>query len=156
MSLFKKHYAKYLIYYTIYNINCIYKQLKNPKPKNRAFSTGPQWEPVLKSPERSPPQRAGPFSTGPWLEPGGYASVSVDRVEKGCGNVPLDIEGGDGEKTLGEAEKTFICWRKRFIIIPQHRFVCDFTSYIIYYELKLKKSLLTKLIIVFFAGTPPT
>ena len=71
--------------------------------------------------------------------PGGYASVSVDRVEKGCGNVPLDIEGGDGEKTLGEAEKTFICWRKRFIIIPQHRFVCDFTSYIIYYVLKLKK-----------------
>ena len=88
--------------------------------------------------------------------PGGYASVSVDRVEKGCGNVPLDIEGGDGEKTLGEAEKTFICWRKRFIIIPQHRFVCDFTSYIIYYVLKLKKSLLTKLVIVFFAGTPPT
>jgi hypothetical protein len=88
--------------------------------------------------------------------PGGYASVSVDRVEKGCGNVPLDIEGGDGEKTLGEAEKTFICWRKRFIIIPQHRFVCDFTSYIIYYVLKFKKSLLTKLVIVFFAGTPPT
>jgi len=27
--------------------------------------------------------------------PGGYASVSVDRVEKGCGNVPLEIEGGD-------------------------------------------------------------
>ena len=88
--------------------------------------------------------------------PGGYASVSVDRVEKGCGNVPLDIEGGDGEKTLGEAEKTFICWHKRFIIIPQHRFVCDFTSYIIYYVLKLKKNLLTKLVIVFFAGTPPT
>ena len=36
MSLFKKYYAKYLIYYTIYNINCIYKQLKNPKLKNRA------------------------------------------------------------------------------------------------------------------------
>ena len=88
--------------------------------------------------------------------PGGYASVSVDRVEKGCGNVPLDIEGGDGEKTLGEAEKTFIYWRKCFIIIPQHRFVCDFISYIIYYVLKLKNSLLTKLVTVFFAGTPPT
>jgi len=25
MSLFKKYYAKYLIYYTIYNIKCIYK-----------------------------------------------------------------------------------------------------------------------------------
>ena len=50
--------------------------------------------------------------------PAGYASVSVDRVETGCGSVALEIEGGDGEKTLGEAEKTFICWRKRFIIIP--------------------------------------
>jgi len=43
------------------------------------------------------------------LVPAGYASVLVDRVEKGCGSVPLEIEGGDGEKTLGEAEKTFIC-----------------------------------------------
>ena len=41
--------------------------------------------------------------------PGEYASVLVDRVEKGCGNVPLDIEEGDGEKTLGQAGKTFIC-----------------------------------------------
>jgi hypothetical protein len=47
-----------------------------------------------------------------------YASVSVDRVVKGFSNVQLEIEGGDGEKTLGEAEKTFICWRKRYIIIP--------------------------------------
>jgi hypothetical protein len=50
--------------------------------------------------------------------PAGYACVSVDRVVRGRENVPLDIEGGDGEKTLGEAEKTFICWRKRYIIIP--------------------------------------
>jgi hypothetical protein len=48
-----------------------------------------------------------------------YASVSVDRVVKGHKNVALDIEGGDGEKTLGEAEKTFICWKKRYIIIPK-------------------------------------
>ena len=41
MSLFKKYYAKYLIYYIIYNINYIYKHFKNPKLKNRAFSTGP-------------------------------------------------------------------------------------------------------------------
>ena len=47
-----------------------------------------------------------------------YARISVDRVVKGHSNVQLDIEGGDGEKTLGEAEKTFICWRKRYIIIP--------------------------------------
>jgi len=52
------------------------------------------------------------------LVPEGYACVSVDRVERGCVSMPLDIEGADGEKTLGEAEKTFICWRKRFIIIP--------------------------------------
>jgi len=79
--------------------------------------------------------------------PAEYASVSVVRVEKGCGSVPLEIEGGHGEKTLGEAEKTFICWRKRFIIIlgmsllplPHHRFVRDFTSYIIYYVLHLNK-----------------
>ena len=61
--------------------------------------------------------------------------------------MPLEIEGGDGEKTLGEAEKTFICWHKRFIIIsgisllplPHHRFVRDFTSYIICYVLHLNK-----------------
>jgi len=41
--------------------------------------------------------------------PAGYASVSVDRVERGCGSVPLEIEGEDREKTLGEAKKTFIC-----------------------------------------------
>ena len=49
--------------------------------------------------------------------PEGYARVLVDRVERGCANVTIDIEGGDGEKTLGEAVKTFICWNKRFIII---------------------------------------
>ena len=54
---------------------------------------------------------------GSVIQPG-YASVSVDRVLKGYNNVPLDIEGDDGEKTLGEAEKTFIQWRKCFIIIP--------------------------------------
>jgi hypothetical protein len=50
--------------------------------------------------------------------PPGYASISVDRVVKGHENVALDIEGGDGEKILDEAEKTFICWKKRYIIIP--------------------------------------
>ena len=47
-----------------------------------------------------------------------YVSVSVDRVNKGFSDLALDIPGGDGEKTLGEAEKTFILWRKRYIIIP--------------------------------------
>ena len=49
--------------------------------------------------------------------PPGYVSVSVDRVVKGHENVPLDIGGGDGEKTLGEVKKTFICWKKWYIII---------------------------------------
>ena len=61
---------------------------------------------------------------------------------------------GDGEKTLGEAEKTFIWWRKRFIMIPgmslsllpHHRFVQDFTSYIIYYVLHLNNVYLEKLL----------
>jgi len=52
-----------------------------------------------------------------WRVPAGYPSVSVEKVERGCGSVPLEIEGGDGEKTLGEAKKTFICWRKHIIII---------------------------------------
>ena len=51
--------------------------------------------------------------------PPGYASVLMDRVVKGHENVPLDIECGDGEKTLGEVEKTFICWKKWYIIIPR-------------------------------------
>jgi hypothetical protein len=42
----------------------------------------------------------------------------MDRVVKGYKNVALDIEGVDGEKTLGEAEETFICWKKWYIIIP--------------------------------------
>ena len=51
--------------------------------------------------------------------PPGYVSVSVDRVNKGFSDLPLDIPGGDEEKTPGEAEKTFILWRKRYIIIPE-------------------------------------
>ena len=47
----------------------------------------------------------------------GYVSVSVDRVNKSFSDMALDILGGDGEKTLGEAEKTFKLWRKRYIII---------------------------------------
>ena len=50
--------------------------------------------------------------------PPGYVSVSMDRVNKGFSDLALDIPGGDGEKTLGEVEKTFILWRKRYIIIP--------------------------------------
>ena len=50
--------------------------------------------------------------------PPAYVSISVDRVNKCFSDMALDISGGDGEKTLGEAEKTFILWCKRYIIIP--------------------------------------
>ena len=53
------------------------------------------------------------------LIPPGYATISVDKVYKGYDNVALDIPRGDGEKTLGEAEKAYILWRKRYIIIPR-------------------------------------
>ena len=39
------------------------------------------------------------------------------ELTKGFSDLALDIPGGDGEKTLGEAEKTFILWRKHYIII---------------------------------------
>ena len=86
--------------------------------------------------------------------------------------MPLDIEGGDREKTLGEAAKTFICWHKCFIIIPgvsppppphptddqdrQHscvdsKTIYSLTSYI--YILNSKKSLLLTTLVVFLAGT---
>jgi len=51
------------------------------------------------------------------IVPPRYARVSMDRVVKGLCNVKLEIEGGDGEKSLEEVEKTSICWRKRYIII---------------------------------------
>ena len=39
------------------------------------------------------------------------------RVIKDYREVSLDFPGGDGEKTLGQAEHSFILWRKRYIII---------------------------------------
>ena len=50
--------------------------------------------------------------------PPGYYSVSVDRVIKDYREVPLDFPGGDGEKTLGQAQHSFVLWHKRYIIIP--------------------------------------
>ena len=49
--------------------------------------------------------------------PPGYYSVSVDRVIKDYREVPLDFPEGDREKTLGQAEHSFILWCKRYIII---------------------------------------
>jgi hypothetical protein len=50
--------------------------------------------------------------------PPSYYSISVDRVIKDYGEVPLDFLGGDGAKTLRQAEHLFVLWRKRYIIIP--------------------------------------
>jgi hypothetical protein len=58
-----------------------------------------------------------PRSHGNQISPG-YYSVSVDRVIKDYREVALGFPGGDGEKTQGQAEHSFILWRKRYIIIP--------------------------------------
>jgi hypothetical protein len=58
-----------------------------------------------------------PIIHGAPIQPG-YARVAVDKVSKGYEDLALDIPGGDGEKTLGEAEKAYILWRKRYMIIP--------------------------------------
>jgi hypothetical protein len=47
-----------------------------------------------------------------------YYSVLVDRVIKEYREVALDFPRGGGEKTLGQAEHSFVLWRKRYIIIP--------------------------------------
>jgi hypothetical protein len=62
-------------------------------------------------PDKAPRSHGNPI-------PPGYYSVSVDRVIKEYREVTLDFPGGDGEKTLGQAEHSFVIWRKRYIIIP--------------------------------------
>ena len=49
--------------------------------------------------------------------PPGYYSISVDRVVKDYREVALNFPRGDGEKTLGQAEHSFVLWRKCYIII---------------------------------------
>jgi hypothetical protein len=57
-----------------------------------------------------------PISHGNPIPPG-YYSARVDRVINDYKKVALDFPGGDGEKTLGQAEHACIVWRKRYIII---------------------------------------
>jgi hypothetical protein len=40
------------------------------------------------------------------------------ELSKTIEEVPPDFAGGDGEKTLGQAEHSFVLWHKRYIIIP--------------------------------------
>ena len=62
-------------------------------------------------PEKTPTSHGNP------IPPSCY-SVSVDKVIKDYREVPLDFPRGDGEKTLGQAEHSFILWHKHSIIIP--------------------------------------
>ena len=57
-----------------------------------------------------------PTSNGNLIPPR-YYSVLVDRVLKDYREVPLDFPRGDGEKTLGQAEHSFVLWCKRYFII---------------------------------------
>jgi len=61
-------------------------------------------------PEKTPTSHGNPI-------PPSYYSVLVDKVIKDYREVALDFPGDDGEKTLGQAEHSFIIWRKRYIII---------------------------------------
>ncbi|KAF8666430.1 hypothetical protein HU200_053540 [Digitaria exilis] len=51
--------------------------------------------------------------------PPGYARVNVDRVLPGWEDLDLEIKGGDGEKVLGQALHSWICWQKKYIIFPR-------------------------------------
>ena len=62
-------------------------------------------------PKKTPTRQGNPI-------PPSYYSILVDRVIKDYRKVPLDFPGGDGEKTLGQAEHSFVLWCKCYIIIP--------------------------------------
>jgi hypothetical protein len=65
----------------------------------------------LVDPKKSPRIHGNPI-------PPGYASISVDRVVKDYSELGLDILEGDGEKTLGQVEHSFILWCKHYIMVP--------------------------------------
>jgi len=62
-------------------------------------------------PDKTPRSHGNPI-------PPRYYSVSMDRIIKEYREVALDFPGDDGEKTLGQAEHSFVIWRKHYIIIP--------------------------------------
>jgi hypothetical protein len=63
------------------------------------------------------PGQVAPTIHGKQIPPD-YYSVGVDRVVDEYKKLALEFEGGDGEKTRGQAEHSCIIWRKRYIIIP--------------------------------------
>ena len=51
--------------------------------------------------------------------PTGYASVGLEEIaDPKFNDIELDIQGGDGERTLRDALHSIILWPKRYIIIP--------------------------------------
>jgi hypothetical protein len=50
--------------------------------------------------------------------PAGYARVGVDDIVPLYADLNLDIPGGDDERTLGEAKKSIILWKKEHIKFP--------------------------------------
>lgn len=51
--------------------------------------------------------------------PPGYARVGVDDVHPSWRVLRLDISGGDGVETLGEAVNNIILWKKKDIVFPK-------------------------------------
>lgn len=62
------------------------------------------------------PKETGAVLHGTAIPPG-YAKVSVDEVGRAYRGLELDVPGGDGIKTLGDAIHTFIVWPKRYIAV---------------------------------------
>ena len=50
--------------------------------------------------------------------PAGYARVGVDDVVPLYADLNLDIPGGDDERTLGEAKRHIVLWKKEDIMFP--------------------------------------
>ena len=50
--------------------------------------------------------------------PAGYARVGVDEVMTGFHTMELEIPGGEEEKTLGDVERGFALWNKKYIVLP--------------------------------------
>ena len=58
------------------------------------------------------PGEEAPTSYGKQI-PASYYNAGLDRVVDEYRKLALEMEGGDGEKTLGQAEHSCIIWRKR-------------------------------------------
>ena len=62
------------------------------------------------------PTQQGDVYHGQQILPG-YTRVGMEQVCQGWETLELDIPGGDGETTLGDAIHGYIPWDKRYIIL---------------------------------------